>query len=116
MPTNRDLARALRAVQRVLSSEGFITLASGDAPLKECHDDPVGTLRRYGVELPEEVKRVEMRVRHTPPAARERGLRGGNFEWRFHVRVGEGSWRVIHLCDAWPIDVGGQEEVDEAVT
>ena len=45
-----------------------------------------------------------MRVRHTPPLARQRGLRGGNFEWRFSVQVGERSWRFIHLCDAWPLD------------
>jgi hypothetical protein len=45
-----------------------------------------------------------MKLRHTPPLARQRGLRGGNFEWRFHVQAGAGSWRVIHLCDAWPFD------------
>ena len=104
MPTNEELAQGLRAVQRVLSSDGFITLAAGGAPLKDSHDDPEGTLRAWGVALPEEIKRVEMRVRHTPPAARQAGLRGGNFEWRFFVQVGGQSWRIIHLCDAWPID------------
>ena len=108
MATNEALAQGLRAVQRVLSSEGFIQLAAGGAALKDCHTDPEGTLRRRGIALPEAIRRVEMKVRHTPPLARQRGLRGlrgGNFEWRFHVQVGEQSWRVIHLCDAWPMDV-----------
>ena len=104
MPTNEQLAQGLRAVQHVLSSDGFINLAAGGAPLKDCHEDPVGTLRAWGVTLPEEIRSVEMRVRHTPPAARQAGLRGGNFEWRFFVQVGDQSWRVIHLCDAWPVD------------
>ena len=112
MAVNEELARGLRAVQRMLSSEEFIGLAAGGAALKDCHDDPEGTLRAHGVELGEEIRRVEMRVRHTPPTARERGLRGGNFEWRFHVQVGDQSWRVIHLCDAWPI--AAADEKDEA--
>ena len=39
-----------------------------------------------------------------PPWVYTAGLRGGNFEWRFHLQVGAGSWRVIHPCDAWPLD------------
>ena len=106
MTTNPDLARGLKAVHALLASEAFVGLAADGDPgvLKECFDDPAGALRRRGVVLPDEVRRVEMRVRHTPPAARRAGLRGGNFEWRFHVQVGATSWRVIHLCDAWPLD------------
>ena len=110
MAVNEALARGLRAVQSVLSSDAFIELAAGGAPLKDCHDDPEGTLRAHGVALPEEIRRVEMRVRHTPPAARQRGLRGGNFEWRFHVQVDDQSWRVIHLCDAWPLDAPEEQD------
>ena len=112
MATNEALARGLRAVQSVIASEAFVALAADNDALKECFDDPEGALRRRRVDLPEEVKRVEMKVRHTPPLARQRGLRGGNFEWRFHVQVGDQSWRVIHLCDAWPIDAA--DERDEA--
>src|SRR5688500_19084294 len=102
MATNADLARGLQAVQAVLASDAFIALvADGDA-LKECFDDPEGTLRRRGVVVPEEVGRGEMKVRHTPPAARQAGLRGGNCEWRCQARVGTGAWRVLYRCDAWP--------------
>jgi hypothetical protein len=104
MATDPELARALEAVQRVLASPAFIALAADPDSLKACLDDPAGALRARGIELPEEVRRVEMKVRHTPPLARQHGLRGGNFEWRFAVQVGARSWRVVHLCDAWPLD------------
>jgi hypothetical protein len=113
MTTNAELARGLKAVQAVLSADAFIALAADRDALKECTDDPEGALRRRGVVVPEELRRVEMKVRHTPPAARQAGLRGGNFEWRFHVQVGDQSWRVLHLCDAWPVgaaSVGTEEE------
>ena len=113
MAVNDELARGLRAVQRVLSSEEFIGHAAGGAPLKDCDDDPEETLRPHGVVLPVEARRVEMRVRHTPPAARQRGLRGGNFEWHFQVQVGDQSWRVFPLCDAWPIDVADESDSTE---
>src|SRR5687767_7381097 len=100
MATDPDLARALRAVHRALASPAFADLASDQELFKACREDPVGALRARGITLPEEVRRVEMRVRHTPPLARQRGLRGGNFEWRFSLQVGERTWRVIHLCDA----------------
>jgi hypothetical protein len=109
MVTQADLAQALRAVHAVLASPAFVALAADPDALAACHDDPAGTLRAHGVALPPEVRRVEMRVRHTPPAARARGLRGGNFEWRFQVQVGAGSWRVIHLCDAWPVDASSED-------
>ncbi|HEU5315726.1 MAG TPA: hypothetical protein VFX49_06415 [Chloroflexota bacterium] len=104
MAANAALAQGLKAVQEVLSSHAFISLAADGDALKECFDDPEGALRRRGVSLPEEIRRVEMKVRHTPPAARQAGLRGGNFEWRFFVQVGTSSWRVLHLCDAWPVE------------
>ena len=113
MATSADLARGLKAVQAVLSSDAFIALAADGDALKECFDDPEGALRRRGVVIPEEVRRVEMKVRHTPPAARQAGLRGGNFEWRFRVQVGTGSWRVVHLCDAWPLDAVAAGADDE---
>src|SRR5688500_12075185 len=116
MATNADLARGLKAVQAVLASDAFMALAADGDALKECFDDPEGTLRRRGVVVPEEVCRVEMKVRHTPPAARQAGLRGGNFEWRVQVRVGAGSWRVLYLCDAWPLDAAaaGADGADDA--
>jgi hypothetical protein len=115
MATKPDLAAALRAVQQVIGSPAFIELAADGDALKACFDDPAGTLRARGIVVPETIRRVEMRVRHTPPAARQRGLRGGNFEWRFHVQAGAGSWRVIHLCDAWPLDAPDAPEApDEA--
>ena len=104
MAVDAELAEGLRAVQEVLSAPAFVELAADQEQLKACYDDPEGTLRGRGIALPACIKRVEMKVRHTPPLARERGLRGGNFEWRFSVQVGERSWRVIHLCDAWPLD------------
>ena len=110
MATNAELARGLKAVQQVLSSEAFISLAADGDALKECFDDPDGALRRRDLILPDEIRRVEMRVRHTPPAARQAGLRGGNFEWRFFVQVGTSSWRVLHLCDAWPMDAAEEQE------
>lgn len=114
MATNEALAQGLAAVHALLSSAAFVELAADGDPsvLKECFDDPEGALRRRGVAVPEEVRRVEMRVRHTPPAARRAGLRGGNFEWRFYVRVGASSWRVIHLCDAWPLDAAAEGDDD----
>ena len=110
MATNEDLARGLRAVQQVVGSEAFIRLAADGDALKECFDDAEGALRKRGIELPEEIRRVGMKVRHTPPTARQAGLRGGNFEWRFSVQVGEQSWRVMYLCDAWPVGEAEQEE------
>ncbi len=109
MATNAALAKGLRAVQQILSSKEFIALAADGDALKECFDDPEGALRKRGIELPEEIRRAEMKVRHTPPAARQVGLRGGNFEWRFSVQVGEQSWRVMHLCDAWPVGAAEEE-------
>jgi hypothetical protein len=113
MATNEALAQGLAAVQRVIGSGAFIALAADNDALKECFDDPRAALRRRGIELPEEVKRVEMKVRHTPPAARQRGLRGGNFEWRFAVQVGDQTWRVIHLCDAWPLEASDAPDAVE---
>jgi len=110
MARNAELARGLKAVQAVVSSDAFIELAADGDALKECFDNPEGTLKSRGVTLPEEVRRVEMKVRHTPPAARQAGLRGGNFEWRFHVQVGAASWRVIHLCDAWPMGIADPDD------
>ena len=110
MATDVELAQGLRAVQHVLASPGFVELAADQEALKASFDDPAGTLRARGIELPLEIRRVQMKVRHTPPIARQHGLRGGNFEWRFSVQVGERSWRVIHLCDAWPLDAADAEE------
>ena len=104
MATDPELARALRAVQQVLSAPAFADLASDPERFTACREDAESTLRSHGIPLPPEIRRIEMKVRHTPPLARQRGLRGGNFEWRFSVQVGERSWRVVHLCDAWPLD------------
>ena len=107
MAADLDLARALRAVQQVLGSAAFAEIAADQDLFKACREDPAGTLRARGIVLPEEVRRVEMKVRHTPPLARQRGLRGGNFEWRFALQVGERTWRAVYLCDAWPLDAAG---------
>jgi hypothetical protein len=103
-----ELTQALRAVHEVLASPTFAALAADQEQLKACHDDPAGTLQAHGIALPPEVRRVEMKVRHTPPLARQRGLRGGNVEWRFSLQVGERTGRVVHLCDAWPLDVSSE--------
>ena len=103
MATDADLVQALRAVQQVLATPAFLELAADQEQLKACFDDPAGVLRTRGIALPAEVRRVEMRVRHTPPLAREHGLRGGTFEWRFYVQAGGRSWRVFYICDAWPL-------------
>jgi hypothetical protein len=104
MATDPELARAVRAVQQVVGSPAFADLAADPEQFKRCREDPEGTLQARGIAVPPEIRRVVMKVRHTPPLARQRGLRGGNFEWRFAVQVGERSWRVVYLCDAWPID------------
>lgn len=114
MATNPELAQALRAVHQVLGSPAFIELAADGDALKECFDHPAGALRARGIVLPDVVRRVAMKVRHTPPLARQRGLRGGNFEWRFLVQADAGSWRVIHLCDAWPIDTADPPDTADA--
>lgn len=106
MASDPDLARALGAVQRVIGSPGFVELVADRETLEACVRDPAGTLAARRIGLPEEVRRVEARARHTPPAARQRGLRGGNVEWRFYVQAGAGSWQVVWLCDAWPVDAG----------
>ena len=110
MTVDPELAEGLRAVRQILASEGFVELAADPEQFRACREDPAGALRGRGIVLPEVVKRVEMRVRHTPPLARQRGLRGGNFEWRFSLQVGERSWRVVYLCDAWPLDAADAEE------
>lgn len=111
MAIDPELLQGLKAVQRVLAAPAFVELcAETDQEVrKACREDTAGTLRARGIELPAEIRRVEMRVRHTPPLARQRGLRGGNFEWRFSLQVGDRTWRLIHLCDAWPLDVTGDE-------
>src|SRR5919201_172831 len=108
MATNPDLAAALRAVQQVIGSPGFAELAADPDVWKACREDPAGALAARGITVPAEIRRIVMKVRHTPPLARQRGLRGGNFEWRFYVQVGDQSWRGIHLCDALPLDASGQ--------
>ncbi len=113
MATDAELGQALGAVQQVLASPAFIALAADPEALKACFDDPAGALHARGIDLPAAVRRVEMKVRHTPPLARQRGLRGGNFEWRFAVQVGDRSWRVVYLCDAWPVDAT-ETEADTA--
>ena len=113
MATDTDLVQALQAVQQVLASPAFLDLATDQEQLKACFGDPAGALRSRGITLPAAVRRVEMRVRHTPPPARQRGLRGGNFEWRFYVQAGDRSWRVFYMCDAWPIDAAGSPETPE---
>ena len=106
MAIDSELLQGLRAVQHVVTAPAFIELcADVDQEVRQaCREDTAGTLRARGIELPVEIRRVEMRVRHTPLLARQRGLRGGNFEWRFSLQVGERTWRLIHLCDAWPLD------------
>jgi hypothetical protein len=112
MATDPDLARAVRAVQQVVGHPAFAEVAADPEQFKACREAPEGTLRARGVPVPPEIRRVVMKVRHTPPLARQRGLRGGNFEWRFSVQVGERSWRLIYLCDAWPLDA--EDAADEA--
>jgi hypothetical protein len=114
MATDADLVHALRAVQQVLASPAFLDLAANQEQLKACFDDPAGMLRTRGITLPPQVRRVEMRVRHTPPLARAHGLRGGNFEWRFYVQAGNRSWRVFFMCDAWPLDAAGADDSGDA--
>lgn len=110
MAADPDLVRALRAVQTLLSSAAFVELAADPELFKACREDAAGMLRAHGIAVPEEVRRVEMKVRHTPPLARQRGLRGGNFEWRFSLQVGERTWRAVYLCDAWPLDANEAPE------
>lgn len=112
MATDPELARAVRAVQHIVSAPAFTELAADPEQFTACRTDPEGTLHARGIDVPAEIRRVVMKVRHTPPLARQRGLRGGNFEWRFSVQVGERSWRLSYLCDAWPLDA--DDAADEA--
>lgn len=104
MAIDPDLAKALRAVQEVTGSPAFIDMVADGEALHASVRNAGETLRAHGIAVPEAIQRVEARARHTPPAARKRGLRGGNVEWRFYVQIGAGSWRVVYLCDAWPLD------------
>ncbi|HEU5316114.1 MAG TPA: hypothetical protein VFX49_08400, partial [Chloroflexota bacterium] len=73
MATDSELLQGLRAVQRVLASPAFIELCveTDQEVRKACREDAAGALRARGIELPEEIKRVDMKVRHTPPLARQ---------------------------------------------
>jgi hypothetical protein len=81
MAVDPDLARVLHAVRQVVGHPAFAELAADPELLTACREDPVGALRAHGILLPPEVRRVEMKVRHTPPLARQRGLRAGSPAW-----------------------------------
>jgi len=89
----------------------------GDPPNPEYLRARRALAARFG-DLERPATRAPMRADTSTPVdpnsgitevARQRGLRGGNFEWRFAVQVGERSWRVVYLCDAWPIGTAAAE-------